>query len=100
MRQPYRVALSADARHDMRGAADYYDRQRDGLGERYLREVVDALDVIVERPLSFPIVHRDMRRATLRHFPHGVFFRIQRETIRVMAVVDMRRHPRTWRQRG
>ena len=86
MNVPPRIALSADARRDMRDTADFYRKQRAGFDDRYIREVVETLDRIVE--------------AMLRHFPHGIFFRVQQDTIRVVAIVDLRRHPRIWQRRS
>jgi plasmid stabilization system protein ParE len=95
-----RVGLSAEARRDLRQTVDWYDRQRPGLGERFLQSLVDTLDLVTERPGAFPLVHLDIRRAIVRRFPYGVFFRLIGETIRVVAVMHLHRDPDTWRRRG
>jgi hypothetical protein len=58
-----------------------------------------SLADIGERPSSFPIAHRDMRRALLHRFPYDVFFFEDGESIIVCGVLDLRRNPRTWRSR-
>jgi plasmid stabilization system protein ParE len=93
------VSLSRLARQDLRQARDYYDQQRAGLGRRWVLAVVDALDAIVARPGSFPVVHADLRRAIVKRFPYGVFFRTAQEDIRVVAILHLHRDPGTWRRR-
>jgi plasmid stabilization system protein ParE len=40
-----------------------------------------------------------MRRAILRRFPYGVFFRTTTDEIIILGVIHGRRHPRQWRSR-
>lgn len=95
-----KVSLSAEARPDLRYAYNYYEAAQKGLGKRLLRHFVEALDAISERAESFPIMHKNARRAIIRKFPYGVFFRDVGTHLDIFAVVDLRRHPREWRRRA
>jgi len=59
---------------------------------------LDAIDQAVERialnPLAFPVVHGDTRRAVVRRFPYGIYFRMLADDIVITAVMHGRRHPR------
>ena len=91
--------MSGDARDDLRQVRDYYEQQRESLGRRFVSAVVDAIDVITERPGSFPQVHADLRRAIVKRFPYGVFFRVVGDVVRVVAIIHLHRDPGAWRRR-
>jgi toxin ParE1/3/4 len=92
------VEITALAADDLQRATEWYDGQGK-LGGELVEAVHEILMSIRENPHRFPIVHRDIHRALLRRFPYGVFFREDAGTIRVVAVVHLRRHPTTWRRR-
>jgi plasmid stabilization system protein ParE len=98
--QKLRIRLLAEARQDLREARDWYEQQRKGLGREFVAILVETLDTIVERPESFPQVHNDARRARMRKFPFGVFFRLPGDAIRVTAILNLRRDPATLRRRA
>jgi plasmid stabilization system protein ParE len=94
------IRLSRRAQADVREAAAYYGAQHPPLEDRFRSALVTVLDAVVGRPESFPIVHRDMRRAMLKVFPYGVFFRLKSDVIRVVGVIHLRRDPKTWQDRA
>jgi toxin ParE1/3/4 len=95
-----KISLSDDARLDLREAYDWYEAARPELGKRFVRHLADTLDAISERSSSFPIVYRTARRAIIRRFPYGLFFRDRGTHLEIFAIVDLRRHPRVWRRRA
>jgi len=94
------VELAALAEDDLREARAWYDERSPGRGEELIRAVDKALLDIAESPLRFAVLHRDIRRAFVRPFPYGVFFRDLPSRVRVIAIVHLSRHPRTWRRRS
>jgi hypothetical protein len=60
---------------------------------------LEAVDLAVDRPNSFPRVEGDIRRVILPKFPFGVFFRDLGDEIRVIGVIDLRTDDRKWRER-
>jgi len=87
------------AEEDILSAARWYETCVPGLSTEFLRSVDESLLAFAERPEQYPVVHRDVRRALVRRFPYGVFFIASGETVRVIACMHIRRHPRTWRRR-
>ena len=79
------------AKADIRRAAKWYDRQKKGLGQRFVAEVDAALGRIEANPEQYQIVHRNIRHAITRDFPYGVFYRIRGNKISVFAVVHLHR---------
>ena len=95
-----RLIVRPLAESDVDDAATWYESRQAGLGLRF----VDAVDHVLERihiaPLQFPSVHLAVRRALLQNFPYAVYFRVTNETVVVLAVLHLRRDPRTWRTRS
>jgi plasmid stabilization system protein ParE len=95
-----RVVVRPAAAADIEDAYQWYESQQPGLGEEFLAALGGAHDRIVEHPEAFPILHRNTRRALIpRRFPYGLFYRIDGETIIIVAFMHAKRDPRRWQRR-
>jgi plasmid stabilization system protein ParE len=94
-----RVDLRPEAEADIEEAATWYEGQRETLGDEFLDEMLSVFGSISDNPRLFPIVHRDTHRALIHRFPFGIYYRIEEESIVVMAVMHGSRHPRRWQKR-
>ena len=70
------VQLREEADGDLAAAASWYEQQRIGLGHEFLDEALSAFRHIAKQPLTYPVVHRNTRRALMHRFPFGIFFRV------------------------
>ena len=95
-----RIVFRPAARHDFSEAFAWYEEQRAGLGGRFEAAVEAILERIAESPEAFPGVHRDVRRALLRRFPYGVFYRLRGDTVHILAIMHGRRNPSLWQSRA
>ena len=93
------VLVRPAAAADIEEAFLWYERQRVGLGNEFRQELKVLLDRVSERPEFYQVLHRDTRRALLKRFPYGLFYRVYPEAIVVVAVMHARRSPRRWRSR-
>ena len=77
----------------------WYEQQRPGLGDDFLA----ALEVVYRRleqtPKMHQMIYQDVRRALMRRFPYGIFYRVQIDRVEVIAVQDCRRDPARWQSR-
>lgn len=94
------VIFRPEARRDALEAHRWYEAQAPGLGAQFRDELEATLEGICETPTAFPVLLRDTRRARLRRFPYGVFFREYDETVVVVAVLHGRRDPKLVRHRA
>ena len=94
-----RLIVRPPAEADIDSAAQRYESERPGLAARFLAEVDRTFTRLRERPLQFPAIANDVRRALLHTFPYAVYFRASDDVLIVLAVLHLRRHPETWRQR-
>jgi plasmid stabilization system protein ParE len=71
----------------------------EGVDELLEQRFLDQLDVVMERLLAFPMGappvdgFPGVRRARLRRFPYGVFYRADDGDIIVLRVLHTRRSP-------
>jgi plasmid stabilization system protein ParE len=87
------------AEADLENAAQWYDEERPGLAQRFLKDVDRSFVRLRERPLQFPMVAGDVRRALLHTFPYAIYFRVSDEMVVVLALLHLRRNPKIWRGR-
>ncbi len=95
----YQLLVRRQAKADLRRAARWYEQQLLGLGREFVAEVDAVLDRVVENPLQYQAIYRDVRRALPRRFPYGVFYRIEGNDIVVFAIVHLHRDEDTWQDR-
>jgi toxin ParE1/3/4 len=84
------VRLTRAATVDIAKAADWYESQSAGLGDKFLDRVTEAVDSIGGHPKAFRKVIRDVRRANLRQFPYALWFRLEDDAV-VIACLHAKR---------
>ena len=77
----------------------WYEDQRAGLGREFELACRAAIALIEQHPLSFPVVHGEVRRVVLRRFPYMILYRPREAELVIVAVMHERRDPRRWRSR-
>src|SRR3984893_18187158 len=93
------LVVSAPAETDLLEAVAWYNRIRPGLGHELVLCVEHTLDRILDHPEAFPSIQPDIRRAVVRRFPYGVFFRVRKQRIEVEAIFHLRTGPvRLWQR--
>lgn len=94
-----RLSLENRARSEALAAAAWYEESEPGLGSRFF----DAMDAAQKRIMGNPEIYRcfqrDFRKCHLKDFPYLLIFRIQRNTINVVAVMHTSRRPGYWEER-
>jgi len=93
------LRLRPEAEQDLIDAATWYEAQRQSLGHQFLDETLEAFAAIADTPLMYPAIHKGVRRALLRRFPFGIFYKIESNVIAVLAVMHASRDPRRWKSR-
>jgi plasmid stabilization system protein ParE len=96
----YRLLVRRQAKLDLRQAVQWYDQQQYGLGREFGAQVDAAMELIADNPMQYQILYRNIRRAILRKFPYGVFYRIDGTDIVVFAIVHLHRDPSSWQARA
>ena len=98
MTLPLRIRAEANA--ELNAAWNWYEDQREGLGDDLLGCVDAALAAVARAPNSYPRVDGTIWRAVVRRFPYVVLFREYPEYIAILAVFHTSRNPDEARGRG
>jgi plasmid stabilization system protein ParE len=94
------VRLTPEAEADLTEAFAWYRERGAELGTDFLHSFDRTLDSLATHPESFPVVHRDLRRALMRRFPYCVFYTLDVDGPVVLACFHARRDPTAWRRRA
>lgn len=99
----WKVVARPEAKDDILEAANWYDRQRDGLGGEFVEEIIAVFDRLVTDPLfhSRPHATKNIRWRYPKRFPYRVIYEIleDEQTVIIGAVLHAARHDKSWRQR-
>jgi toxin ParE1/3/4 len=95
----WELILEPEAEVDLENAMAWYEDQRINLGDEFMLTVEATLAEIRRRPESFKPVGWNVRRATVRRFPYGIFFIVQEGIVHVIAVIHAKRNPAIWKRR-
>ena len=93
------LEVRPEAAEDLEKAANWYEARRPNLGTEFVDEARSQFFRIVENPLQFPIVFRDVRRVLMQRFAYAVYFRVVGDEALVLAVMDLRRKESRWQRR-
>lgn len=78
-------------------AAEYFDAQDIGLGNRFLEEIDQAISEIAAMPMAWPITkHGTRKRILLSPFPYIIHYKIARDELIIVAVAHQSREPDYW----
>lgn len=94
-----KVELDYRAEVDLFEIADYYDTQKQGLGQRFLNEFKAAIDRIHRYPELYAILRNPYRSCSLNRFKYSIIYRIDSDIIYILAIMHQKRHPDVWRNR-
>lgn len=94
-----RWLLTPLAESDIAEAYEWYEGQSEGLGERFIQSVDSCLRGIATMPTMHEVVHKDYRRALVRHFPYVVIYRHDDTKVAVHAIFHTSRKASSWLRR-
>jgi plasmid stabilization system protein ParE len=93
--------LDPEAEAEISSAYDWYEGQRDGLGEAFMARVDDCFEAVRRTPLMHQIHFKQYRRGFVRRFPYVVIYRYfpDTDTVAVYSVFHTSQDPRKWQNR-
>jgi len=91
-----RVLFSALAKQELDEAADYLEREFDGLGSSFRIEVKLAAERISRHPRAWSIELGEVRKCLLHRFPYKLLYSIESDRILILAVAHQHREPDYW----
>jgi plasmid stabilization system protein ParE len=97
----YKSIILPHAIEDIREAAKWYNKKRDGLGKRFTADVRETVRHIKQNPKAFNTRYDKVSTAVLSVFPYMIHFTFDEanKTVVVSAVFHTSRDPELWRKR-
>jgi len=74
-------------------AYEWYEEQREGLGEEFLAELEFSYAKILKKPTIYGFIENGFRRINFRRFPYVVIYEIAGTEFIVYAVFHTSRNP-------
>lgn len=97
----YRSIILPLAQEDIREAAQWYNKQKKGLGMRFTNQVREKVDFIRQNPIASNVRYDGVRTAVLNIFPFMVHYKVDEKSkiIIISAVLHTSRKPELWKSR-
>ena len=93
-----KVEILGPAEDDLVDGHHFYEMQDPGIGDYFLDTLFAEIDSLQLYAGTHP-KKWDKYRMLSRRFPFGVFYTIEKDTVYVTAVLDLRRRPSFLRQK-
>ena len=94
-----KVRFLSPANVELDEAISFYDHELPGLGFRFFQEVNSAINRICLFPEGWAKIGKRTRRCRLKSFPYAVFYFIDKNEIIVLAVANLHRNPKRYKDR-
>jgi hypothetical protein len=79
--------------------AQWYERKKEGLGDRFVDQVENARERIEANPGGYSLAYRQLRKCDLRKFPYALWFEIRPDDSLVVACLHHKRDEALIKQR-
>ncbi len=80
-------------------AVEYYNMHSVGLGENFLTEVLETIELISQFPDLWVRNSENTRKAILRKYPYNLIYSVHKNVIYIIAVAHQNREPEYWIER-
>ncbi|GAA5031360.1 hypothetical protein GCM10011506_20960 [Marivirga lumbricoides] len=96
----YNYQLSEEAESDIYESYVWYEKQKTGLGEEFLRVLDAAEKAILNNPKTYRVRYKKKVRAfVLDRFPYLILYIVNGNDIDVISVFNTNQHPKRWKKR-
>jgi plasmid stabilization system protein ParE len=91
---PYAITISDPAKEDLLDGYAFYEDQEAGAGDYFLACVYRDMDTPAHNAGTHSKPNRKHHRMICSRHPYGISYTCAGDTVQVVAVLDLRRHPR------
>jgi toxin ParE1/3/4 len=96
-----RLEIHFEAREEFLQAAQFYEAQVPGLGQRFINEIERCQKALLDTPLIGQPYGRRLRKFTVGDkFPYSIVYAVLAEVLIVLAYAHGSRRPGYWRTRS
>lgn len=92
-----RFVFHKEAEAEFEAAVAFYDAKAFRLGLAFSEEIYDSIQRILQFPTAWPVFHHPrIRRHVTNRFPYRILYSIDGDTIRIVAIMHVRKDPTYW----
>ena len=92
--------FTVGAKADLQTAVGYYKSEaRPGTSQKFIDQVGDAIETIVQGPQNSPVFDGNIRRQRVWKFPYDLLFRFENGLVTIVAVAHHSREAEYWTHR-
>ena len=92
-----KIEILEEAEHDLIDGFVFYEKQQSGLGEYFLDSLFSDIDSLQLFAGIHPW-HYGYQRLLSKRFPFAVYYRIDKDIVKIHAVLDCRQDPQKTRR--
>ena len=96
---PRPIGFPPEALAEAVAAAAWYRDRSARAAAAFEAEIAHAMNRIAAAPDRYPPYVDESRRILLRRFPYAIIYRLNADTIEIVAIAHGRRRPGYWRHR-
>ena len=71
-----RLTYHREAREEIKQAARFYESCKEGLGDKYLVAVENAIERLTSDPFRYRTLRGKFRRCLVKYFPFGIIYAV------------------------
>lgn len=89
----YKIQIRPLATVEILETYDWYEQQRQGLGDKFLEELDDFYAILLNNPNTFSYYQKPVRQGLLKKFPYQVVYEVFNNDIVVYSVFMAKQTP-------
>ncbi|NOS71776.1 MAG: type II toxin-antitoxin system RelE/ParE family toxin [Verrucomicrobia bacterium] len=93
-----KIVILPSARDDLADGFDFYERQREGLGDYFQESLFSDIESL-QLYAGIHLKAFGFHRLLSKRFPYAAYYDIEEQTIRIWGVLDCRQDPKSIRRR-
>ncbi len=83
-KKKYEVIISSEAEKELNDSKEYYNKEKENLGNEFVNAIDSTIQRIVENPEQFSKTRNQIRKAVVNRFPFNIFFAVQDLIINIL----------------
>ena len=89
----YKIKITDEAEIEIQNARDWYDEQQPGLGQSFVAEIKEDINLLKNPAIDHKIVLNGVRRVLTKRFPFVIYYIRDEEKliVKIIAVLHNRR---------
>lgn len=95
----YNLIIKPEAENDIDEAIEWYKAQNKELCPKFLNEIEECFDKIVNHPEHYQKRYREIRIIFTKKFPYGIYYLVKRESLFILAILHNKQNPEVVHER-